>query len=97
MTARRQDTATDVTVIVPTLGGHVLQGCLESIAGGTRLPARLVVVNQGSTVPAESWIAAMRDRGMDVLHLLSLRPGSLAATNLGLRAGSHAVCRRHAR
>jgi hypothetical protein len=39
--------AADVTVIVPTLGGPVLQGCLESIVSGTVWPARLVVIGSG--------------------------------------------------
>ena len=39
--------AGNVTVVVPTMGGAFLQGCLESIARGTVWPARLVVIDQG--------------------------------------------------
>jgi GT2 family glycosyltransferase len=76
--------ARDVTVIVPTMGGPVLQGCLESIAGGTTWPARLVVVDQGGVGATAAWIATLRERGIDVLLVLSGQTGIAAATNRGL-------------
>ncbi len=76
--------AGDVTVVLPTLGGPLLQGCLGSIADGTLWPARLVVVNQGESAPAAGWISALQDRGMDATHVISDRTGISAATNRGL-------------
>ena len=46
MTAVPRAIAGDLTVIVPTMGGPVLQGCLESIVSGTVWPARFVVIDQ---------------------------------------------------
>jgi GT2 family glycosyltransferase len=74
----------DVSVVVPTMGGPVLQGCLESIAAGTVWPARLVVVDQSEGGAAAGSVAALRDRGMDALHLLANPVGISAATNRGL-------------
>ena len=71
-------------MIVPTLGGPVLQGCLESIAAGTVWPARLIVVDQGQAGEAAQCVAALRDQGIDVLHLASKQTGISSATNRGL-------------
>jgi GT2 family glycosyltransferase len=77
--------AGDVTVIVPTMGGPVLQGCLESIASGTVWPAHLVVIDQGGGNAATNWAAAVRKQGMDILLVTANPVGISAATNLGLR------------
>jgi GT2 family glycosyltransferase len=84
MTAVQRAIAGDVTIIVPTLGGSVLQGCLESIASGTVWPARLVVIDQGGGTAIADWIAAVRKQGMSVLHVPAKRAGISAATNRGL-------------
>jgi GT2 family glycosyltransferase len=85
MTTAGQTILHDVTLVVPTLGDQVLQGCLESIAVGTAWPARLVVVDQGGTGAAGKWIAVLRQRGVDVLHVRSDQRGISAATNRGLQ------------
>ena len=84
MTAAPRRIARDVTVIVPTTGEAVLHGCLASIAAGTVWPAHLVVVQQRGGSEATGWIAALRDGGMDVLHVQSNETGISAATNRGL-------------
>src|SRR5262245_45086516 len=84
MTAVQRAIADDVTIIVPTLGGPVLQGCLESIMNGTVWPARLVVIDQGGGTAAADWVGAMRTQGMDVLLEPTNRAGISAATNRGL-------------
>jgi GT2 family glycosyltransferase len=76
--------ASRITVIVPTMGGAVLQGCLESIAAGTVWPARVVVVDQGGLEATGSYVDAVRARGLEVLHLRSTQIGISAATNRGL-------------
>jgi GT2 family glycosyltransferase len=82
--AGRRPTAQDVTIVVPTMAGQVLQACLESIAGGTTWPSRLVVVDQSGTAAAADWIRDLRDRGVDAVHLPSSQSGISAATNRGL-------------
>ena len=85
MTAAHRPIARDVTVVVPTLGGQVLQGCLESIAAGTVWPAHLVVVDQSRSGTAAGWLAALRERGMNVSHVVADPAGISAATNGGLK------------
>ena len=75
--------AKDVTVIVPTLGGAMMQGCLESIEAGTVWPARLIVVDQGGG-GAAGWVSAISRQGIDILHIKSEPTGISAGTNLGL-------------
>ena len=84
MTASPRAIARDVTVVVPTTGGPFLEGCLDSIAAGTVLPARLVVVDQSGGDAAPAWVASLRQRGLDVLHLPAPPAGISAATNRGL-------------
>jgi len=84
VTAVQRAIASDVTVIVPTMGGPVLQGCLESIVSGTVWPARLVVIDQGRDDAAADWVDALRKQGMAVLHVPAKHAGISAATNRGL-------------
>ena len=84
MTAAPHPIAQDVTVVVPTLGGATLRGCLESIAAGTMWPASVVVVDQGGG-PEPGWLPGLRQLGLDVRHLSAAPAGIAAATNLGLR------------
>ena len=69
---------------MPTTSGPVLQSCLESIAAGTLWPARLIVVDQSGGTEAAAWVVALRDRGIDVMHVLAPQAGISAATNRGL-------------
>ena len=84
MTAVPRAIAGDLTVIVPTMGGPFLQGCLESIVSGTVWPACLVVIDQGNGTAAADWVAAARKQGMGVLHVPAKHAGISAATNRGL-------------
>jgi GT2 family glycosyltransferase len=77
--------AGNVTVVVPTMGGAFLQGCLESIARGTVWPARLVVIDQGRDEAVARWVAALQQRRMAVLHVQTTPAGISAATNRGLK------------
>jgi GT2 family glycosyltransferase len=85
MTDVPRPVADDVTVIVPTMGGPVLQGCLESIVSGTVWPARLVVIDQGGGNATADWAAAVSKQGMGVLLVPANPAGISAATNRGLQ------------
>jgi GT2 family glycosyltransferase len=76
--------AGEITIVVPTLGGEFLEGCLASIGDGTMWPAGLVVVDQSGTSAAVPAVAALQKRGLNVLHLPSPPAGISAATNRGL-------------
>jgi GT2 family glycosyltransferase len=84
MSPRSRPSSREVSVVVPTTGGSVLRGCLESIRAGSRWPARVVIVDQGPGA-ADTSIAAMRHDGLDVVHVRAQPMGISAATNLGLR------------
>lgn len=77
--------ARDLTVVVPTMGGALLEGCLDSIAAGTVWPSRLIVVDQGRSAAAAGWVGALRDRGLEATHVPSDERGIAAGTNRGLR------------
>jgi len=85
MTAAPRRAADDVTVVIPTLGGDVLEGCLESLAQGSMWPARLIIVDQGGGTAVAGSVARLRQRGMDMEHILAPANGISSATNLGLR------------
>lgn len=86
MTAGRgsREVLPDVTIVIPTTGGPTLAGCLDSIAAGTRWPARLIVVDQGRSEAVAERIGALRRMGLDAVHVPSTGRGISAATNRGL-------------
>jgi GT2 family glycosyltransferase len=92
--------AADVSVVVPTVGRPLLEGCLASIADGTTWPAELIVVDQGARPEVVGWIERLADRGLAITHLRSSERGIAAATNRGLEdvrtrfvATTHDDCR----
>ena len=85
MTPTRRPLTHDVTVVVPTLGDAVLQGCLDSIANGSCWPAQLIVVDQGTSADTGNWTARIESLGLRAVHLRTTSAGISAATNLGLQ------------
>lgn len=73
-----------ISVVVPTTGGAVLRGCLDSLVGGSTWPARLLVVDQGGRREVGGWIQQLRQAGMDAVHVPMPPTGISAATNRGL-------------
>jgi glycosyltransferase involved in cell wall biosynthesis len=84
MNGRPSPIASNITVVVPTLGGAVLQRCLDSIVAGSVWPARLIVVDQGHDDRTRTYVDAAGSRGLDAVHLASSQTGISAATNRGL-------------
>jgi GT2 family glycosyltransferase len=74
----------DLTVVIPTTGGAVLQGCLSSIAAGSTWPQELIVVDQGRRAQVADWISELAAGGLNARHLPSSERGIAAATNRGL-------------
>lgn len=92
--------AHDLSVVIPTVGRDLLQGCLESIRAGTVWPHQLLIVDQSSTLHVHGWIATVRASGLDVVHIRSPGRGIANATNRGLErvttpfvATTHDDCR----
>jgi len=74
----------DITVVIPTLGRSMLEGCLQSIAAGNSWPANIIVVDQGSNPNVATWINTLRLLGMQIEHMSSSQSGVAAGTNRGL-------------
>jgi GT2 family glycosyltransferase len=95
--------ASDVSVVIPTLGRELLEGCLESITSGTIWPAEVIVVDQGVTSAADQSIERLTRPGLVITHVRSNEVGIAAGTNRGLErvrtrfvATTHDDCRVHA-
>jgi GT2 family glycosyltransferase len=81
-----------VTVVISTLDRpSQLARCLEALLSGSRLPAGVVVVDQGDSTPTEPVVTAARDRGLTVTHVVQPRRGLSASQNAGVRAASTEV------
>ena len=80
----KRPVASDVSVVIPTLGRELLEGCLESIAAGTAWPAEVIVVDQGSSSSVASWIDRLTRPGLVITHVRSSDRGIAAGTNRGL-------------
>ena len=55
-TTRDRASAEDLTIVIPTLGREILRDALAAIAGGSALPARVIVVHQGNDSRVDEWI-----------------------------------------
>jgi GT2 family glycosyltransferase len=89
-----------LTVVVPTIGRPLVEGCLRSIAEGTLWPADVIVIDQGSDATARVAVARLVDEGFPVSHVRSAGRGIAAGTNRGLErvrtsyvATTHDDCR----
>jgi len=76
--------ADDLTVIVPTVGRPVLEKCLQSIAGGRVLPARVIVVDQGENEAVGDWLGCLDVMGIDIFRLPSTERSPASARNRGI-------------
>jgi glycosyltransferase involved in cell wall biosynthesis len=74
----------DLSVVIPTVGRDLLEGCLRSIAEGSHWPGALLVVDQGSSPAVAGWARRLRAMGLQCEHLPSSETGIAAATNRGL-------------
>jgi GT2 family glycosyltransferase len=95
--------ATDISVVVPTVGRALLRGCLESLATGAVWPADLIVVDQGGNAEVATWVDDLEARGVPITYVRSTETGVASATNRGLErvrtsfaATTHDDCRVHA-
>jgi len=82
----------DVAVVIPTLGRPILARALEALADGTRWPAKVLVVDQGSDDNTLGIVEGYRHRGFPVEHIRSGERGRAQGVNEGIRrAGTRFV------
>lgn len=74
----------DLTVIIPTVGRPILRRCLQSIAEGTVLPARIIAVDQGENLEAADWLRNIEATGVEIFHLRSSERSPASARNRGI-------------
>ena len=84
MSAAAKPVADSVSVVIPTTGGPVLDGCFQSLMAGRVWPARVIVVDQGPPGDVVRRLDALRASGMDANCITMPRRGISAATNRGL-------------
>jgi len=74
----------DISIVIPTVGRDLLEGCLQSIVGGNAWPARLIVVEQGSNPAVATWISHHAVCGLSTEHVISRERGAAAGRNRGI-------------
>jgi GT2 family glycosyltransferase len=74
----------DITVVIPTVGREILEDCLHRMVAGSTWPAKIIVVDQSSSLAIASWIARLRSYGIDAEHVPSSQRGRAAAVNRGI-------------
>lgn len=78
--------ASDLTVVIPTLGRPHLRHTLEAIAAGTSLPAEVIVVHQGDDELVRSLTDELSGRGLPTRYVHSRHRGVAQGRNAGIRA-----------
>jgi GT2 family glycosyltransferase len=81
-------TAPDLSVVIPTLGRPILARALDALAAGTRLPAEVIVVDQGRSPLVETMLREFHDRGLSARRLQSHERGRARGVNRGIEAAA---------
>jgi GT2 family glycosyltransferase len=78
----------DVTVVIPTLGRTILQRALDAVAAGTRLPAEVIVVDQGRSEAVRDMLHTLTARGVPARWLPFDQRGRARGVNRGIEAAT---------
>jgi GT2 family glycosyltransferase len=84
----RKPVASDLTVVIPTLGREILRDGLRAMAAGTAWPAEIVVVHQGTEEAVARWLDEMREVGLRIRYVQSAQRGRASAVNRGIEAAA---------
>jgi GT2 family glycosyltransferase len=76
--------ASDLTVVIPTLGRDILERSLDAIERGTRWPASVIVVDQGRRLEVRALLDAVSARSFPALWIPSSQTGRAAGVNRGI-------------
>jgi GT2 family glycosyltransferase len=76
--------ASDVTVVIPTLGRASLAACVHSIATGTVTPAEIIVSHQGRPGSLDSMLKAFAGLDVPTRYVHCDRRGCAAGRNTGI-------------
>lgn len=78
--------ASDLTVVIPTLGRDLLQESLSRILAGTEWPSEVIVVHQGDNPAVRQRLEAFARSGLRVRYIHSAERGRASGVNCGIRA-----------
>jgi GT2 family glycosyltransferase len=76
----------NLSVIIPTLGRDMLEGCLQSIADGSAWPKMIIIVDQSSSPRISAWAERYQSMGMDIKYIASSQKGVAAGRNRGIES-----------
>jgi GT2 family glycosyltransferase len=77
-------TATDLTIVIPTLGRDTLKETVRSIAEGSMLPAEIVISHQGTVGSMDTMLPELRQFGVPIQYVHSEKRGCAAGRNTGI-------------
>ena len=83
---QRRRIATDISVVIPTVGRQMLRQCLASIAAGQLLPHSIVVVDQSSNEAIRGWLDTLAELGVEARYQPSSQTGRAAGVNRGVES-----------
>jgi GT2 family glycosyltransferase len=74
----------DISIVIPTLGRAILEGCLYWLASGSTWPGELIIVDQGQNPQVKEWLKRLGEIGFHNYYLPSNQRGRAAGINRGL-------------
>jgi hypothetical protein len=77
--------ATDLTLVIPTLGRPILAESLGALLEGSAWPGAVIVVDQGPSAEIAGWLGDLRALGIDARHEPCKGRGRALGLNVGLR------------
>ncbi len=78
-----------ISAVISTLNRpEPLSRCLEALLAGSRLPAQIVVVDQGDPAATAAILESHRRTGVELVHVTQSRRGLSASQNAGVRRAS---------
>jgi cellulose synthase/poly-beta-1,6-N-acetylglucosamine synthase-like glycosyltransferase len=83
--SRPRPTASELTMVIPTLGREIVAQCLGAVLAGTVWPARIIVVDQGASGQIACWLVDLCGVGIDSRHEHCAGRGRALGLNAGLR------------
>ncbi len=75
-------------MVIPTVGRSILKKCLRSIADGSEIPRRVIVVDQSSNPKIREWLKDLEELGVETKHLPSSQTGRASAVNRGIECAN---------
>jgi GT2 family glycosyltransferase len=77
--------ATDITVVIPTLGRQCLRDSVLAIVAGTVVPAEIILSHQGAVGSMDAMLREFNQLPVKVRYLHSDQRGAAAGRNTGIR------------